>query len=858
MVKKYGILLILGLFLLGVNLVSAQTSVSSCTFISSPGSYVLANNLMGEIGSFCIKIASSDVSLDCAGFSITHDQSTPAMGIEVDGPVTNVTVSTCEVSGYNSGIALVTGVSNSLFSNNLLHDNSNGLTVLSSSSNTFTGNMAFNNQQSGIFTSLSSSNAFTDNTAYGNFQAGFDLTSGSDFNVLDGNTAYNNFEGFGITSSANNNLIGNTAYNNIAQGSEITDSSSNLLINNNFNNNGESGITLFNSPANTLNNNILQENGQFDLLVDASTDNFCFNTITNNLGSGGLPILYLNAATSLSNVQASEIVLCNADGSTLTDVTVSGSPTLDNNGILLVRTDGATLTGVTSSDNFVGVGLLGASTNNNIVNSVADNNAFSGFGVIEGSGNTFIGSTGENNGQFGFLFFGDNNQLNGNVMCFTGVGGADIANFGNENIGDDNTCDTANNWNDAGTTGCTFTCAGQQDQDNDGVPDAADNCPTVANADQMDTDNDGQGDACDMDDDNDGVPDTLDHSPTMPGPVSRQGSPFADKNVVDLHIIDMKKRGDCGGAGSCEFDAAGDQIRVFNRNDLAFQALWTKNPSGTLYDEVYEARTGLVGSCTTDMSGSCVAGEASSGDYLVIVKHVDAETGKTIYTGLPKSPSDFMDTDNDGIGDTATKEFQVIKVIKRDGTIEFKGGSKTVVTGSMLEIISPDAAVWSGLDEVYPFIFMSDSEWTVDVCLQMPTGYSIVGTLDENGNLVSGSTCAQAFVTGQTKIVAFQVQQGGSPEPDAKATLKVKNKKGNAKVVTLDIPGLKDATKKARLAKASKQKKNNQTGAAVAWGNAPGQLEIILLFVMLALLLYLIYRTEQGGKRQRRRKKLHG
>ena len=232
---------------------------------------------------------------------------------------------------------------------------------------------------------------------------------------------------------------------------------------------------------------------------------------------------------------------------------------------------------------------------------------------------------------------------------------------------------------------------------------------------------------------------------------------------------------------------------------------------------------------------------------MVIVKYRDSETGKTIYTGLPKSSMNFKDTDNDGVGDTAIKEFQVIKVIKKDGTIEFKGGSKTVVTGSMLEIISPDAAVWSGLDEVYPFIFTSDSSWAVDICLQMPAGYSIVGTLDENGNLQSNSNCAQTFVAGEAKVVAFQVQQFGSPEPDAKATLKVKNAKSSAKVVTLDIPGMKDATKKARLKNAGKQKKNSQTGAVVSWSDAPGQLELILLFVMLALLLYLVYRTEQNG-----------
>ncbi len=49
------------------------------------------------------------------------------------------------------------------------------------------------------------------------------------------------------------------------------------------------------------------------------------------------------------------------------------------------------------------------------------------------------------------------------------------------------------------------------DDDNDGIPNTADNCPSVANADQLDTDNDGMGDVCDTDDDNDGVLDATDN-----------------------------------------------------------------------------------------------------------------------------------------------------------------------------------------------------------------------------------------------------------------------------------------------------------------------------------------------------------
>ncbi len=50
----------------------------------------------------------------------------------------------------------------------------------------------------------------------------------------------------------------------------------------------------------------------------------------------------------------------------------------------------------------------------------------------------------------------------------------------------------------------------QPDADNDGVPDASDNCTLIANPDQRDTDNDGYGNACDADLNNDGMVNGLD------------------------------------------------------------------------------------------------------------------------------------------------------------------------------------------------------------------------------------------------------------------------------------------------------------------------------------------------------------
>ncbi|MCH8049238.1 right-handed parallel beta-helix repeat-containing protein [Patescibacteria group bacterium] len=324
--------------------------------------------------------------------------------------------------------------------------------------------------------------------------------------------------------------------------------------------------------------------------------------------------------------------------------------------------------------------------------------------------------------------------------------------------------------------------------------------PTLLPA--LDVWNFGASPGCTSDIDGDTVFDWEDDCPLVAGRPEYDGCPVADENIVTLHVVDQAKI-ECGGKGSCKFPLANAEVKVFDRDLLNGLTITTtggpvtltKNPGGTLYPDIFEDATAntnaIVGSCTTDSNGRCLVGEEQVGNYLVLVKSVDVISGKTAYTGLPKSPEDYVDTNGDGIGDLATKDFPFVKVNKRDSTKQLAGGKKKSLRGSTLDIIYPLEAVWDEgvTNYVYPFIFTSDSDWTIDVCTQIPTGYSIVGVYDEDLNLLTTTDCAQTFVTGETRVIAFDVTQVGSPnEFTVGFTLKAKDPKGKVHNVSLPVP----------------------------------------------------------------------
>ena len=292
------------------------------------------------------------------------------------------------------------------------------------------------------------------------------------------------------------------------------------------------------------------------------------------------------------------------------------------------------------------------------------------------------------------------------------------------------------------------------------------------------------------------------------------GCPVADKTTLDLQIVDQLKSGICGLDKSgkpkpeCQVPLVGTTVKVFDRENAQFVAAYGSRPKKEILDIIYRENVGLVGSCTTDATGICTAGEDHPGKFLVIAKYTDA--GATaVYSGKYKNFKKKVikafdeEEDDDDISDLSIKslimekKLHFIKIIKKDGSIEYKAGKMTIVSGSQLNVLYPEYAIWDEKDdsEFYPFIMSSADSWTTNVCMQVPVGYDIVGVYDINGNLMGTSDCMQSFVAGETKVILFKVSDIGSPEPDLKFTLGITHK-GKKTQNSFSIEGVRMKTKR--------------------------------------------------------------
>jgi parallel beta-helix repeat protein len=296
-----------------------------------------------------------------------------------------------------------------------------------------------------------------------------------------------------------------------------------------------------------------------------------------------------------------------------------------------------------------------------------------------------------------------------------------------------------------------------------------------------------------------------------------QGCPYGDITKAVMHIVDQKKSGVCGYGSNgkaketCEKPLEGMVVKVYDRENSAFKSVYGSNPSKNLYDNIFEADIGLVGGCTTAADGSCLAPEEYGGKFLVIGKYVDTANNITIYQARLKNfkVKDCNDNENDcdgscqaeenddsdsvtmGVNEIVkTKNLRIVKIINKYGSVKYEAGNRQIIIGSELNVVSAEYVVWQNEEELYPFIFGSAENWTVDVCVQVPLGYQIAGILDADGNVLATSDCIQTIVAGEDKVILFRVLETGSPEPNISFTLTAEHE-GTTTEIKQDVQGLR-------------------------------------------------------------------
>jgi uncharacterized repeat protein (TIGR01451 family) len=296
-------------------------AVGSCPVITEPGSYVQVADLLGApntvsppsqagFSSVCVKIAASDTVYDCNGFDITNNGVNNAMGIYINGSISNVTLMNCGISEYKRGITVfqsaeVLLLNNTVFNNtqdgifadtssnltlvgnNASFNKQNGIAISGGGNNTIVNNTISNNSQSGMDLLSSPSNNFTGNTAEGNAVDGLHVAS-SDFNLFSGNILLDNKQdGIQVVTNTNNTFIDNLANNNTQHGLHIVGTTTNLFINNTMDYNSQDGMLSASSTGSSFINNTACYNGQNGFLFASSTvDVMIGNTACSNSQSG--------------------------------------------------------------------------------------------------------------------------------------------------------------------------------------------------------------------------------------------------------------------------------------------------------------------------------------------------------------------------------------------------------------------------------------------------------------------------------------------------------------------------------------------------------------------------------------------
>ncbi|MBX4211966.1 right-handed parallel beta-helix repeat-containing protein [Candidatus Pacearchaeota archaeon] len=277
---------------------SIPGNINSCQTLDKSGTYILTKNLVdGEVSSGCFKITTSNVDLNCNGFSIRNTLlNGPA--VTASG-VNNITVRNCNIrmnSVAGTGIDFYS-VTNSLVNNTVALNNNYGISFSEGSHNRIVNSSVISNingvvldagstisksvimlNQVGVLIS-DTSNSVLSNNFWSNVRA-VRATNDLSGSLVSGN-AFSDEESAVYIEGSGLRVINNTFYaeNPFTVGVTIPAGSNNLIGNNTFTG-LQFGIHLIAGSYNVIDHNVIDHSSSSGIYFEY---NPFFTNVTNNI-----------------------------------------------------------------------------------------------------------------------------------------------------------------------------------------------------------------------------------------------------------------------------------------------------------------------------------------------------------------------------------------------------------------------------------------------------------------------------------------------------------------------------------------------------------------------------------------------
>jgi len=399
----------------------------------------LTNDLIDQTGT-CIQMVPSK-TFNCNGYDIAGSGDFASVaGISIQSIISGATVQDCTLTDWINGIVVDSSIGVNLQGNTVGRSLDDGISILDSSSTTLSGNTIQSNARYGIYLNPTSvtnavlSNEVCDNTAD-------DISDANGGNTLNENTCSSGCDNPCPTKSYSISGSTCTVSGNCASISEaLADvSCSEVKITSNVNDFSAGNCVLFQT-----NNKVLDCQG---------------NTIDGNEGDIGI-VVSGNSGITIKDCVLTDwengISLTDVASSTVKDVEVSSGGT----GVYLLRSTGNTLSSILANNNDNGIYLRESSTGNTISTATLTDNGASGIlFAMSSTGNTLRDSFSISSNSVGVNLdtsSGSNTLLRNNVC---GNSQQDILSLSSNPGGADNICELTSGWDDAGETGCTYSCS---------------------------------------------------------------------------------------------------------------------------------------------------------------------------------------------------------------------------------------------------------------------------------------------------------------------------------------------------------------------------------------------------------------